>query len=130
MRLVQRYSLEPFMIPRQFFYPLVVIEFYNTMTSRREPDPTAIHFSIDSRPGMLWATDIEATFNLPVVLSQLGRLIGSGPIPRLGRWFVYYLKDTTVGSILLRRLLPPSMLLIDHILRYNIFLLQHIVQRR
>ena len=35
-----------------------------------------------------------------------------------------------VGSILFRRLLPPSMLLIDHILQSNIFSLQHIVQRR
>ena len=34
MRLVQRYSLEPFMTPRRFFYPRVVIEFYHTMTSR------------------------------------------------------------------------------------------------
>ena len=28
MRLVQWYSLEPFMTPRRFFYPRVVIEFY------------------------------------------------------------------------------------------------------
>ena len=34
MRLVQRYSLLPFMTPRQFFYPRVVLEFYHTMTSR------------------------------------------------------------------------------------------------
>ena len=33
MLLVQRYSLEPFMTSRQFFYPRVVIEFYHTMTS-------------------------------------------------------------------------------------------------
>ena len=29
----QRYSLLPFMTPRQFFYPRVVLEFYHTMTS-------------------------------------------------------------------------------------------------
>ena len=39
MLLVQRYSLEPFMTPRPFFYPRVVIEFYHTMTSRCEPSP-------------------------------------------------------------------------------------------
>ena len=33
MRLVQRYSLLPFMTSRQFFYPRVVLEFYHTMTS-------------------------------------------------------------------------------------------------
>ena len=46
MRLVKRYSLEPFMTPRWFFYPREVIEFYNTMTSRREPNPTTIYFTI------------------------------------------------------------------------------------
>ena len=34
MLLVQRYSLEPFMTPRRFFYPRVVIEFYHTLTCR------------------------------------------------------------------------------------------------
>ena len=58
------------MTPRQFYYPWVVIEFYHTMTSRREPNPIAIHFSIDGRPGILQATDIAATFNLSVVLAN------------------------------------------------------------
>ena len=70
MLLVQRYSLEPFITPRRFFYPRVVIEFYHTMTSRREPHPIALHFSIDDRPGILRASDIVATFNLPVVLAN------------------------------------------------------------
>ena len=51
MKSVQRYSLEAFMTPHQFFYPRVVIEFYHTMTSRRVPNPTVIHFSIDGREG-------------------------------------------------------------------------------
>ena len=36
----------------------------------------------------------------------------------------------TAGPILFRRQLPPSMLLIDHILLSNLFSLQHLVQRR
>ena len=39
MRLVQRYSLLPFLSPRQFFYPRVVLEFYHTMTSQGVSDP-------------------------------------------------------------------------------------------
>ena len=58
------------MTPRQFYYPRVVIEFYHTMTSRREPNPIAIHFSVDGQPGILKALDIVATFNLPVVLAN------------------------------------------------------------
>ena len=34
MLLIQRYHLEPFMVPRQYYYPRVVTEFYHTMTSR------------------------------------------------------------------------------------------------
>ena len=51
MLLIQRYSLLPFMTPRQFFYPQVVLEFYHTMTSRGVPSPLEIRFSIDDRLG-------------------------------------------------------------------------------
>ena len=59
------------MTPRLFFYPRVVIEFYHTMTYMQEPNPTAIHFAIDGRAGILQAMDIAATFNLSVVLANL-----------------------------------------------------------
>ena len=39
-------------------------------------------------------------------------------------------RDITTGSILFQRQLPPSMLLIFHILRFNLFSLQHTVQWR
>ena len=39
-------------------------------------------------------------------------------------------KDTTARSILFKRQLPPSMLVIDHVLRSNLFPLQHLIQRR
>ena len=68
MRLVQRYSLLPFMTPRQFFYPRVVLEFYHTMTSRGLPSQMQLQFSIDGRPGVLRAADITAALGLPVVL--------------------------------------------------------------
>ena len=53
MRLIQRYSLLPFMTLRQFFYPRVVLEFYHTITSRGVPSPLEIRFSIDCRLGVL-----------------------------------------------------------------------------
>ena len=34
MRLITQYSLLPFMTPRQFYYPRVVVQFYHSMTSR------------------------------------------------------------------------------------------------
>ena len=70
MRLVQRYSLKPFMTPCQFLYPRVLIEFYQTMTSSRDPNPTTMHLSIDGREGILRATDLTATINLSIILAN------------------------------------------------------------
>ena len=129
MLLVQRYSLEPFMTPRLFFYPRVVIEFYHTMTSKREPHPTALHFSIDGQPGILKALDIAATFNLSVVLANPAKYM-QWPHPYPKEIVRLLSGDITVESVLFRRQLPSHMLLIDHIQRSNLFPLQHTVQRR
>ena len=129
MRLVHMYSLEPFTTPRQYFYPRVVLEFYHTMTSRGVADPTAIQFSIDDRPGILRATDIAATFCLPVVLTNsVDYRQWPHPSPQEMVWLLSC--DTSAGSILFRRQLPQIMLLINHILWCNLFPLQHHVQRR
>ena len=42
MRLIRQCSLLPFMTPRQFFYPHVMLEFYHIMTSRGVPSPLEI----------------------------------------------------------------------------------------
>ena len=70
MRLIWQYSLLPFMTPRQFFYPRVVLEFYHTMTSWGVLSPLEIRFSIDGSPGVLRAADIAAALGLPVVLAN------------------------------------------------------------
>ena len=129
MRLVQWYSLEPFMTLRRFFYPRVVIEFYHTMTSRRVPHPTVIHFLIDGREETLQAANIAAAFHFPIVLANsTDYRLWPHPLPRE---MVHILsRDVSIGSILFWRHLPLSMLLIDHILWSNLFLLQHTVQRR
>ena len=116
-------------MPRQFFYPRIVIEFYHTMTSRHEANPIAMHFTIDGRSGILRASDITAALHLPVVLANAA---GYRQWPHSStREMVRLLSmDATGGSILLRRHLPQRMLLIDHVLRSNMFPLHHIVQRR
>ena len=129
MHLVQRYSLEPFMTPRRFFYPWVVIEFYHTMTSKRVHDPTVIHFSIDGHEGTLQAANIATAFHFPAVLANsVDYRLWPHSLPRE---MVHILsRDVAAGSIPFRRQLPPSLLLIDHILLSNIFPLHHNVQRR
>ena len=102
MRLVCRYSLESFTTPRQYFYPRVVLEFYHTMTSRGVANPTVIQFSIDGRLGILRATDIAATFDLPVVLANYADY-RQWPHP-LPREMVRLLsRDTLAGSILFKQ---------------------------
>ena len=117
------------MTPRQFFYPRVVIEFYHTITSRREPHSTALHFSIDGQPGILRASDIAARFNLLVVLTNSTEY-RQWPHPYPREMVRLLSEDITAGSVLFRRQLQPHMLLINHILRSNLFPLQYTVQRR
>ena len=129
MLLIQRYHLEPFMVPRQFYYPRVVTEFYHTMTSRREANPTALHLSIDGRLEILRASDITAALHLLVVLAN-GASDRQWPHPSTREMVRLLSMDATGGSVLFRRHLPQRMILIDHVLRSNLFPLQHIVQRR
>ena len=117
------------MVQRQYYYPRVITEFYHTMTSRREANPTALHFSIEGRPGILRASDNTADLHLPVVLANVaGYRQWPHPSKREMVWLLSM--DSTSGSILFRRHLPQRMLLIDHVLRSNMFPLQHTVQWR
>ena len=50
MRLIEHYSLLPFMTPREYYYPRVVLQFYHSMTSRGAPSLLELRFTIDHRP--------------------------------------------------------------------------------
>ena len=99
------------------------------MTSKREPNPTAIHFDIDGQAGILRATNIAATFNLSVVLANSVDY-RQWPHPSSREMVRLLSRHMTVKPILFRRQLPLSMLLINHILRSNLFPLQHLLQRQ
>ena len=108
------------MTPRRFYYPRVVIEFYHTMTSRREANSTALHFSIDDWPEILRASDIITALHLPVVLANAANY-RQWPHPSTREMVQLLSIDATGGTILFRQHLPQRMLLIDHILRSNMF---------
>ena len=129
MRLVHRYLLLSFMTPRQFFYPRVVLKFYHTMTSQGVSNPMQLQFSIDGRPGLLRASDITAALGLPVVLAN-SENYQQWPHPSPREMVRSLSRNTTAGSILVWKQLPPHMLLTDHILLSNMFPLQHYLQRR
>ena len=129
MRLIERYSLLPFMTPRQYYYPRVVLQFYHSMTSRGAAGPLELQFIIDDRPGVLRTADILAVLGLhiPPANSEGYRAWAHPPQREMARILA---RDTTAGPVLFRRKLPPQMLLINHLFRTSLFPLQHYVQRR
>ena len=129
MRLIEEYSLLPFMTPWQHYYPRVVLQFYHSMTSRETDGPLELHFSIDDRPGVLRASDISAALDLriPPRNSEDYRAWAHPSHREMVRVLAI---DATAGPIFYRRQLQPQMLLIDHLLRTSLFPLQHYVQRR
>ncbi|KAL6313488.1 hypothetical protein AAG906_005435 [Vitis piasezkii] len=62
--LLQRYHLENLMTPRDFFYPRVALDFYQSMTTHHVWDPTVIHFTIDGRHGILGARHIVEALHI------------------------------------------------------------------
>ena len=129
MRLIEEYSLLPFMTPRQYYYPRVVLQFYHSMTSRGGDSPHELQFSIDDRPGVLRAADISAALGLriPPRNSKGYRDWAHPPHREMVRALA---RDATAGPVFYRRQLLPQMLLIDHLFRTSLFPLQHYVQRR
>ena len=129
MRLIEEYSLLPFMTPRQFYYPRVVRQFYHSMTSREADGPLEIHFRIDDCRGVLSPAVISAALRLriPPRNAEGYRDWAHPPHREMVRALA---RDATAGPVFYRRQLPPHMLLIDHLLRTCLFPLQHYVQRR
>ena len=129
MRLIKLYSLLPFMRPRQYYYPLVVLQFYHSMTSRGAAGPLELQFTIYDRPGVLRAADITAVLGLhiPPTNAEGYRAWAHPPQREMVRILA---RDITAGPVLFRRQLPPQTLLINHLFRTRLFPLQHYVQRR
>ena len=116
------------MTPREFFYPRVALNFYQSMTTRGVPSPTTIHFTIDRRHGILKARHIAEALQIPFELEDPSVFRQWSPVSQ--RDMVRILsRGTSIDSILFRKELPPGMLLVDVVLRSNLFPLQHSVQR-
>ena len=117
------------MTPRDFFYPRVALDFYQSMTTRYVRDPTVIHFTIHGCHGILGAKHIAEALNIPYEPVSLADY---------REWAHFSQRDmvrilsrgTSTRSFLLRKELPPGMFLLDVVFRSNIFPLQHMVQRR
>ncbi|RVW73850.1 hypothetical protein CK203_056672 [Vitis vinifera] len=123
-RLLQRYHMEHLLTPRQFYYPRVVLDFYQSMTTRGLRNPTLIQFAIDGRQGAIGARHIAEALRIPYepVIQADFREWSSFSQRDMVRILS---RGTSTASVLTRRELPSGMLLIDVLLRANIFPLQH-----
>ena len=59
------------MTPREFFYPRVALDFYQSMTTHGVRSTTTIHFSIDGRHGILEARHIAEALHIPYKMVDL-----------------------------------------------------------
>ena len=108
------------MTPRDFFYPSVALDFYQSMTTHRVWDPTVIHFTIDGRHGILGARHIAEALRIPYEpVHPKDYQVWTHPSQSD---MVHILsRGTFTRPYLLRNELPPSMLFIDALLRHNIY---------
>ena len=107
--------MEHLMTPKDFFYPLVALDFYQSMTTHRVRDPTVIHFTIDGHHGILGARHIAEVLHIPYEPARLEDYrvwthpSQSDMVNILSRW-------ASTRPYLLRKELPPSMFFIDALL--------------
>ena len=62
------------MVPRAFFYPRIIREFYQTMTTREVYHPLVIYFEINGRQGMLNTEMVVRALNIPITPTNLVEL--------------------------------------------------------
>ncbi|KAL6310803.1 hypothetical protein AAG906_017441 [Vitis piasezkii] len=62
--------MEHLLAPRDFFYPRIAMDFYQSMTTKQVRDPTLIHFTIDGRHGILGARHIAEALQIPYEPTQ------------------------------------------------------------
>ncbi|KAJ9678917.1 hypothetical protein PVL29_020964 [Vitis rotundifolia] len=99
------------------------------MTTQGAQSPTAIYFTIDGHQGILEARHIAEALHIPFHPENPAQFRQWSPISQ--RDMVCILSRGTSGESSIRRKeLPSGMLLIDVLLRSNIFPLQHLVQRQ
>ena len=59
------------MVPRPFFYPRIIREFYRTMTSRGVYPLLVIYFEIDGRQGILNSEMVARALEIPLTPPNL-----------------------------------------------------------
>ena len=107
----------------------MALDFYQSMITHGAQSPIAIHFSIDGRQGILEARHIIEALHIPYESVDPVDFREWSPISQWDMVCILY-RRTSGDSVLLRKELPSRMLLVDVLLRSNIFPFQHLVRRQ
>ena len=118
--------MEHLMTPRDFFYPRVALDFYQSMTMHRIQDPTVIHFTIDERHGILGARHIVEALRIPYE-PACPKDYRVWDHPSQSDMVHILSRGTSTHPYLLRKELTPNMFFPNVLLRHNIYPLQHMV---
>nr|CAN74485.1 hypothetical protein VITISV_008161 [Vitis vinifera] len=105
--LLRRYRMEQLLTPRDFFYPRVAMDFYQSMTTHHVREPTLIHFTIDGRHGILGVRHIAEALRIPYEPTRPEDYrVWTNPSPSD---IVRILsRGASTGQYLQRKELPPS----------------------
>ena len=96
--LLRRYHMEHLLTLRDFFYPRIAMDFYQSMTTNQVRDPTLIHFTIDGRHGILEHAILLKPCKFP--MSQPNSIILElGPILLSWRWCAPYPEELPIDHI-------------------------------
>ena len=63
--------MEHLLTPKDFFYPRVAMDFYQSMTTNQVRDLTHTHFTIDRHHGILGAHHIAEALHIPYEPARL-----------------------------------------------------------
>ena len=112
--------MEHLLTPRDFFYPRVAMDFYQSMTTNQVRDPSLIHFTIDGRHGILGACHIAEALQIPYEPTQFDNF-RAWTNPTELEMVRALSRGATNRSHLLRGELPPVMFLIDAFFSHNLY---------
>ena len=109
------------MVPRPFFYPHIIREFYRTMTSRGVYPHSVIYFEIDGRQGMLNSEMVARALDIPLTPPNP---IQFQPITQIEAVEMVQLvsQNQSINThAMLRREIDSKFCFLDNVLRSNVY---------
>ena len=117
------------MVPRPFFYPCIIQEFYRTMTNRKVYPPSVIYFEIDGRQGMLNTEMVARALDIPLTPPNLAEFQPITQIEAAEMVRIISQNHSTTTHAMLRREIDSKFLFLDHVLHSNVYPCKYTMQR-